>query len=87
MAKKIGNLQSLTHALDMALAATVERDKRRPGEFTAREFQARARECGSALSFEAVRKRLAALADKGQFASRVITEDGRAVRVYSAPGA
>jgi hypothetical protein len=72
-------------AIDLALAATVERDKRRPGEFTAREFQARAREGGSTLSFEAIRKRLAALAEKGQFASRVISEDGRAVRVYSAP--
>ena len=72
-------------AIDLALAATIEHDRRRAGEFTAREFQARARESGSTLSFEACRSRLASLADRGKFACRVISEGGRLVRVYSSP--
>ena len=83
MAKHIGNRDALTHALDMALAATVEHDRRRPGEFTAREFYARAVEGGSAMTFNACSKRLKALAERGKYSSRIAAIDGHLVRLYS----
>jgi hypothetical protein len=72
-------------AIDLALAETVERDRRRPGEFTAREFQTRAREGGSEMTYASCRARLAALVDRGKLHARPIVQSGKTVIVYSSP--
>lgn len=68
-------------AIDRVLAEIG--DQRKPGEFTAREFYARAVEGGSAMTFNAVAKRLQSLAERGKYASRIAAIDGHLVRLYS----
>ena len=79
-------MKSLTKtlsAIDRALAEIASADQRKPGEFTAREFYARAVEGGSAMTFNACSKRLKALAERGKYSSRIAAIDGHLVRLYS----
>jgi hypothetical protein len=80
MAKIIGDKS----ALDWALAQIAD-DERKPGEFTAREFFLRAKEGGSAVTYQACRYRLGALADAGTLRVRVGKLNGTTVLFYRQP--
>ena len=70
--------------LDTILAELAD-DHLKPGEFTARQVYDQHREQGGSMTFDAIRKRLSVIEERGDITSRRLIFKGTTTKAYRVP--